>query len=162
VSTPSPDTFDYPFFSLDHAGGWIDVTQPRLLLDLPEQRALIPNVSFARRTEPAGKLEPMVAGAILQLERDTNMVDLDIDPVEDLEVAGVAAKLVRFTFTVPLPAEDGALHPAESPRMCCAQVHLLHNGMGFLITFTAEASGFGDAEPHFRELLASFQFRVPA
>lgn len=160
MSIPSPDSFDYPLFSLDHAGVWIDATQPRLLLNLPSEGELIANVSVAWRGEPRGKLEPMVAGALQQLQRDTTMEALEIDPVEDLEVDGMPAKLVSFTFAVPLPAPEGA-RLGRSPRMRCAQVHLLREGIGFLITFTAEADAFAEAEMHFRTLLASLRFRAP-
>jgi hypothetical protein len=127
---------------------WVDATEPRLLLAVPSsQSETVPNVGVKVRASPV---------AIHQLERNAAMVDLEIDPVEELEVDGVPARMVRFAFGLQ-PAEAGP----EPPRMRCAQVYLVRSALSFLITFTAAASDFDAVEPQFRELMESFRFREP-
>jgi hypothetical protein len=150
-------TYEYPFFSLPADAGFVDVTQPRLLLDVDD--AFRPNVVFAVRKLPSAdvSLDQHVTVQKRLLADAHLLVDLAFETVTDLTLDGVPARAVTFRHLLGAATDGDAALPPQPLR--CTQVHALVGGVALLVTFTAAAERHAELYPRLLALLGRLRLR---
>jgi hypothetical protein len=147
--------YDYPLYSVDPGGAWIDLTMPRVVLatDSPFK----PNVVTTVAPLSAPDLAAHVAAAKEELEASRAFQKLAFDDDTELRIDGDTARVVRFAYDLVQKAGKRA---KKTERLRVAQLHVVRRGFVFTFTFTAQANEFDEHYPRFVALAESVRFRA--